>query len=261
MALVIHIDGGSRGNPGPAGAGVVIRQGETGPLLLEAGFFLGVQTNNAAEYLALIRALEHVARLPDDLQINSDSELLVRQMTGEYRVRNPQLQELHGRAERLLLREGRWHMRHVRRELNRRADELANMAMDHRTDVIVHGDSGGKDPDSPPVSQSTQTAPEPPQEITAGDPSRPVRVVMTKPPNAGECPAGAWCRGAFEVRDTLSASVCLHAAHAILPTVLAIKNTAAPEFHAVPPLTVRCSRNGCGAVFQVAPQSAGNGKH
>lgn len=126
---VIHIDGGSRGNPGlGAFAYSIARPGR--PALEEAGVLRGV-TNNVAEYTALVRALRKAAELGlDDFLINSDSELLVKQMSGEYRVKHEDLKPLYAEASRL--REGfsRVTIRHVRREHNRRADELCNLAMD-----------------------------------------------------------------------------------------------------------------------------------
>ena len=91
MGLIIHVDGGSRGNPGPAGAGVVIAD-EDGALIHEAGYFLGRQTNNSAEYHACIRALQRAARCGEQpVRVCSDSELLVRQITGAYQVKSPTL--------------------------------------------------------------------------------------------------------------------------------------------------------------------------
>ncbi|MFQ5429766.1 MAG: ribonuclease HI family protein [Phycisphaerae bacterium] len=137
MNVTIHIDGGARGNPGPAGAGVTIRD-EQGACLFEGGFFLGHMTNNAAEYNALIRALQ-VARTAGAtrLQIFSDSELLVRQVNGDYRVKNAGLKVLFNDAAARLRDFEDWRVRHVRREANDRADELANQAMDAERDVVV----------------------------------------------------------------------------------------------------------------------------
>lgn len=137
MGLILEVDGGSRGNPGPAGAGVVIRT-EDGRTLYEAGFFLGPLTNNAAEYHALIRALRRAADCGEQpLTIRSDSELLVRQITGEYRVKSASLAELYEQVQRLLLRIACWSIVHVPRAQNRRADELANLAMDRERDVVI----------------------------------------------------------------------------------------------------------------------------
>lgn len=136
MKLTIHIDGGARGNPGPAGAGVTIKN-DTGQTLWEAGYFLGRMTNNMAEYQALLRALDASLKCgADDVAVFCDSELLVRQINGEYRVRNETLKDLFDEAAAKLRKIGRWRVQHVPREQNARADELANAAMDAAEDVI-----------------------------------------------------------------------------------------------------------------------------
>jgi ribonuclease HI len=123
------IDGGSRGNPGPAGYGVRIEQ-EDGSIVELKGY-LGHQTNNVAEYNGLLAALRWAAEHGiSRLLIRSDSELLVRQMRGEYRVKNPGLQPLYEEAQSLMRRVGTVTFEHVRRELNTDADRLANEAMD-----------------------------------------------------------------------------------------------------------------------------------
>jgi ribonuclease HI len=136
MKLTIHIDGGARGNPGPAGAGVAIRN-DAGQALWEGGFFLGRMTNNMAEYQALLRALDAALKCgAGEVAVYCDSELLVRQINGEYRVRNETLKDLFDEAASKLRKIGRWRVHHVPREQNGRADELANAAMDAGEDVI-----------------------------------------------------------------------------------------------------------------------------
>jgi ribonuclease HI len=136
MKLIANIDGGSRGNPGPAGAGISIRE-ETGRAILEAGYFLGRMTNNMAEYTALLRALDACkARGAQEVQIYCDSELLVKQINGEYRVKNETLKDYFDQAMKMLRTIGAWKIQHVRREGNARADELANLAMDAGEDVV-----------------------------------------------------------------------------------------------------------------------------
>lgn len=129
MDATIHIDGGARGNPGPAAYAVVLeRPGH--PAVEESGT-LGTATNNVAEYTALVNALHLAAELGlRTLDIYSDSELLVKQMAGEYRVKHPDLQPLHREANEL--RKGFTQVRitHVRREQNKRADALYNEALD-----------------------------------------------------------------------------------------------------------------------------------
>lgn len=136
MKLIANIDGGSRGNPGPAGAGISVRD-ESGRPVLEAGYFLGRMTNNMAEYTALLRALETCkSRGATSLLVYCDSELLVKQINGEYRVRNETLKDYFDQAMAALRAIGDWKIQHVRREGNERADELANLAMDAGEDVI-----------------------------------------------------------------------------------------------------------------------------
>ncbi len=128
--IVAYIDGGSRGNPGPAGYGVRIED-EQATLVEELRGALGVATNNVAEYNGLLAALTWaVDHTVTSLEVRSDSELLVKQMLGVYRVKNPGLQALHRKARLLAARVGRVRFQHVRRELNKEADRLANLAMD-----------------------------------------------------------------------------------------------------------------------------------
>jgi len=128
--LTAYIDGGSRGNPGPAGYGVRLED-ESGAVIAELSAPVGIATNNVAEYRGLLAALLWAVDhgLPA-LHIRSDSELLVRQMRGEYRVKHPGLQPLHQDARALVARLGRVTFEHVRREHNAEADRLANLAMD-----------------------------------------------------------------------------------------------------------------------------------
>jgi ribonuclease HI len=128
--IVAYIDGGARGNPGPAGYGVRIESAD-GALIHELHGALGIATNNVAEYNGLLAALQwavdhgHV-----DLHIRSDSELLVKQMRGEYKVKHPGLQPLYVRARLLVTQLDRVVFEHVRREHNIEADRLSNLAMD-----------------------------------------------------------------------------------------------------------------------------------
>lgn len=128
--MVAHVDGGARGNPGPAGYGVVIKD-MGGRKLAELSEYLGIQTNNYAEYRGLIAALEYaLAHNHDGLRVLADSELIVRQIKGVYKVRNPGLRPLFERAQELIRRLKWFEIEHVRREQNRAADRLANQAMD-----------------------------------------------------------------------------------------------------------------------------------
>jgi ribonuclease HI len=133
-AIVAYIDGGARGNPGPAGYGVRVEQPDGG-LVEEFGQPIGTATNNVAEYRGLLAALQYaLARGYSDVIVRSDSLLLVRQMRGEYRVKHPGLQPLHEQARELSRRVGRVRFEHVGRTLNAHADRLANAAMDRAED-------------------------------------------------------------------------------------------------------------------------------
>lgn len=128
--LVINTDGGSRGNPGPAGIGVVIKS-ETGETIYSHGGYIGVNTNNVAEYSALIKALEESINLGGtDLKINMDSELIVKQMQGAYKIKEPTLQELAQQVFKLLNHFNSYTFTHVRREFNKEADAMVNQALD-----------------------------------------------------------------------------------------------------------------------------------
>jgi len=127
---VANTDGGARGNPGPAGYGVVLKD-QSGNKVAALNGYLGHQTNNYAEYAALIRALEYAVAHPwKALRVVSDSELLVKQIRGQYQVKNPTLRELHGRAQALIRQLDWFSIEHSLREQNREADQLANEAMD-----------------------------------------------------------------------------------------------------------------------------------
>ncbi len=128
--LVAHSDGGARGNPGPAGFGVVIKD-ESGNKVAALSEYLGHQTNNFAEYQGLIAALEYaIEHGPKALKLISDSELLVRQIKGIYKVKNPTLRDLHARAKELIAQLEWFSIGHALREHNQEADRLANEAMD-----------------------------------------------------------------------------------------------------------------------------------
>ena len=124
-----HVDGGSRGNPGPAGYGVRITRDDG--TIVDLKESIGIATNNIAEYNGLLAALRWaVDEGVRSLHVKADSELMVKQMRGEYRVKNPGLQPLYEEARRLADRIGRVTFEHVRREFNADADRLANEAMD-----------------------------------------------------------------------------------------------------------------------------------
>ncbi|MFH1542742.1 MAG: ribonuclease HI family protein [bacterium] len=131
MKATIFIDGAARGNPGPAGIGVLIRN--ENDILLEVADYIGNTTNNQAEYMALIRGLEEAIDLEEDeVEVFSDSELLVKQIQGEYRVKNEGLIPLHHHATTLIKEFKLFSISHIRREKNKQADKLANIGIDAR---------------------------------------------------------------------------------------------------------------------------------
>lgn len=136
MHFTIHADGGSRGNPGPSGAGAMIRD-EFGSSVASVSEFLGTRTNNYAEYEAVILAFETLAKLvgtkkvsETDVEVKLDSELVVKQMRSEYKVKHPVLKEQHARLTHVAGAFGSVTFTHVFREENSDADALANAAMD-----------------------------------------------------------------------------------------------------------------------------------
>lgn len=130
MKLVINVDGGARGNPGPAAIGVVVSD-ERGSVIDELAEPIGHATNNVAEYRALLRGIEWARALgADELEIVGDSELVARQVTGAYKVKHPSMKPLHEEAVAALRAFDRWSIRTVPRSDNARADELVNRALD-----------------------------------------------------------------------------------------------------------------------------------
>lgn len=130
MKATLFSDGGSRGNPGPAAYGAVLLA-EDGTVLREISAFLGVTTNNVAEWSGLLAGLEAALELGvDEINVRLDSELVVRQLSGAYRVKQEHLIPLHAKAKALLRRFSRSHVSHVRREQNKEADALLNQVLD-----------------------------------------------------------------------------------------------------------------------------------
>ena len=162
--ITLQFDGGSRGNPGPAGIGVVLRA-EDGTPLVTLGRFIGRATNNVAEYKALITALTKAKELgARKIVIRGDSELIVKQMKGEYRVKHPDLKPLHEEAQYLVSQFEQAKIEHNYRHHNALADQLANLAMDRRADV-TDAEAGGAEAATEEPS-ATPAAPQPPK---AGD--------------------------------------------------------------------------------------------
>jgi ribonuclease HI len=132
LRLVVHVDGGARGNPGPAAIGVVISD-QAGHVLDELGERIGDATNNVAEYRALLRGLERARLLgADEVEIINDSQLVARQVSGAYKVKHRAMKPLHEQAMAALRGFERWQIRNVPRAENARADALVNAALDGR---------------------------------------------------------------------------------------------------------------------------------
>jgi ribonuclease HI len=153
--FTLEFDGGSRGNPGPAGIGVVVRAADGTPLLT-LGRYIGKATNNVAEYAALITVMKEAQRLgARHIKIRGDSELVVRQMTGVYRVKHPDLIPLYRQAKELFDSFASATIEHNYRHKNELADRLGNLAMDRRKDV-TEADGADANPLEAPAPRATQ---------------------------------------------------------------------------------------------------------
>ncbi|HEV3054002.1 MAG TPA: ribonuclease HI family protein [Solirubrobacteraceae bacterium] len=130
MKVVVHVDGGARGNPGPAAIGVVVSDLD-GAVLREVAETIGVATNNVAEYRALLRGAEEAQALgASEVEFVNDSELVAKQLTGAYKVKHPAMKELFVEARDALRSFDRWSIRSVPRAANSDADALVNQALD-----------------------------------------------------------------------------------------------------------------------------------
>jgi ribonuclease HI len=148
-AIIAHVDGGARGNPGPAGYGVHV-QDANGKTIAELSEYLGHKTNNHAEYSGLLAGLEYAVKHGHPkIKVVSDSELMVKQLRGEYKVKSPELKELYDRARTLIRKLEHFEIRHVLRGQNKDADRLANEAMDR---------GSGRSAVGPPSSVARQEA-------------------------------------------------------------------------------------------------------
>lgn len=131
--ILIYTDGAARGNPGPSGLGAILRDAQTGEVLAELARFLGVRTNNYAEWTAVEDALQEAIRLgASHVDLRMDSELVARQITGRYRVKHPDLRPIHASVMAMLGQLAGYTVGHVPRELNKDADRLSNVAIDDR---------------------------------------------------------------------------------------------------------------------------------
>ncbi len=154
-ALIVEADGGSRGNPGPAGYGALVRDADTGEVLRELAGGIGVASNNVAEYRGLIAGLAAAAEMdPASVEVRMDSKLVVEQMSGRWQVKHPDMKQLAAQAAELVRRLPSVRFMHVRRELNREADRLANQAMDAQ----AAGREWTPSDSSPPVVEERREA-------------------------------------------------------------------------------------------------------
>lgn len=174
--ITAYTDGGSRGNPGPAGYGVVLQKSD-GATVAELSEFLGIQTNNVAEYSALLGALDYA--LTHDhghLRVVSDSELMVKQIRGQYSVKSPDLRPLYEEAKRRIARLDGFEIQHVLRGKNRHADQLANDAMDRGMNRGM--DRGMKDGTRQNSSSTSAQAPAVQAPAVQGEKRSPIRGIV-----------------------------------------------------------------------------------
>ena len=131
MRVTVHVDGGARGNPGPAAVAAIVRDASTGAVVDQATAFLGETTNNVAEYRGLLLGLERARALgASEVEVVNDSELVAKQVNGEYKVKHPDMKTLHAEATALLSSFDAWSIRSVPRARNADADALVNQALD-----------------------------------------------------------------------------------------------------------------------------------
>ena len=206
MNLMIHTDGGSRANPGPSAAAVIIRDADTNKTLHEAAYFLGRATNNVAEYEGLIRALKIARQLgAKRVQIFADSELMVRQTTGQYRVKSAELKPLAQQAQSLLLKIDTWRIEHIPREQNREADQLVNRALDAGHDIQGSDSEQGGQTSASAGRKTKRTMPKNQTGWTVK--------FLKAPPKA--CPARCPKGSVFRFGPDTPAGFCIHAAQAV----------------------------------------------
>ena len=168
--LTLEFDGGSRGNPGPAAAGVVIRAADGTPIVT-IGKFIGRATNNVAEYRGLILAMQKALELKaKNIIIRGDSELIIRQMNGQYRVKHPDMKVLYEEAQDLIAQFDSAKIEHNLRHKNELADKLANLAMDRKGDV---DDADDTEPVAPPPAKPS---------VDFGCANCGTRIKLTRPP-------------------------------------------------------------------------------
>lgn len=232
--LELYIDGGARGNPGPAACAYLLLD-QAGRLIKSEGIYLGESTNNIAEYNGLIRGLQAARELnAKELNIYSDSELLVKQIIGEYKVKNLKLQELMEKAQKLLLSFDRWQIKYIPREANKEADKLVNATLDEY-------EKG--------YNQLSKVK----------EKSKAILVEVIEEPDPDICAAGIKENTCFVIHDTVPSGLCIYALQAILPEIARLQtehtqdnnintNSSSGPNEAV---VVKCSRSDCKARFRL----------
>ena len=240
MPWTVYIDGGARGNPGPAGAGVYI-QDAAGRVAFAGGFFLGSTTNNRAEYSGLLNALTLLEQAgADEVRVFSDSQLMVRQVNGEYRVKSPGLKPLYAEAMERFGRFRKWTISHVYRESNTQADEMANRAMDDGCDIVVTDrlERGGHEQVDPVEEQDR---------LADATEKTSVTVAVKKSPSRGACAAGLTAGQTFVFNPTTPSGLCVEGCAAVIEQVVAIQQKAVGH----KAREVVCGEPGCGALFEI----------
>ncbi len=239
----LYVDGGARGNPGPAACGYILKEPE-GKIIESEGIFLGETTNNIAEYTGLLKGLQ-CARKHNikALHIFSDSELMVKQIIGEYKVKSSNLQPLYHQIQRLLLSFDRWQIRHIPRELNKEADALVNRVLDNKARAETEEHAQSSESVLSLQSQSAEI-----NENKSEHLSSKILVEVIKAPSQGICQADIKEGMCFVFSSVIPAGLCVHAAQSILPTVLAMQRDLS---HDSPAIQIRCSNTQCGAIFKL----------
>jgi uncharacterized repeat protein (TIGR04076 family) len=229
-SALLYVDGGSRGNPGPAASAYVIKSPD-GTILDARADYIGRATNNSAEYNALIMGLEAACALgKDKIHIFSDSELIVRQIIGQYRVRDQGLKGLFEQVQKLLLAFDCWQIRHIPREMNRDADHMVNVKLDE--------------------TQGLVTPNEPAQPIETDLNSLKILVEVAHTPAPGVCPADLRTGQCFAFSHVTPAGMCLSAMQTIMPAITDLMAND-PGAGARERISVRCPKRNCGAIFHL----------
>ncbi|MHC4442004.1 MAG: ribonuclease HI family protein [Planctomycetota bacterium] len=244
MPWTAFIDGGSRGNPGPGGAGIQISD-EGGKIIFAGGFFLGRITNNQAEYQGLLRALDIFSQAgAQDIMVFSDSELLVRQVNGQYAVKSAPLRRLYAEVQQKLAGFNNWEIQYVPRDQNRVADRLVNKALNAGRDVLIADVLGLSDKQIDRSKVRGRT----------GKPSggaSTVEVFVLKSPAKQGCPAKMKRGQLFVFDKVVPAGFCIQACVSVADAVLALQESGADLLSASSNMTVRCPKDDCGAVFEI----------